>query len=321
MSVTQQLPAVITGRFSIALTQTKFQELQNKADKLIFNEDNLGEIADFLKNTRAVKKAISETHKAGKEESLRISQDWDAAKRSFESMVTSIEEKPNKEYIRLCQEVEDRRLRQQLELDRVQNIKNGIESNVLKFATDIANCTTTEQLIRVERLINLEKSRTDKYQEFMENAITRFNELNKILTTQKVTVRELEENARKQEAAKKANDDEELLRLKAQQELKVAKIEEVKTTVQEAAINQSIQQSAALATEAQEVIPAVKVRRSTWEWEVKDLKELAKKMPEWAMITPVEQKINEYLKAKKTEGIDGEEFTFAGIRFFLKKTY
>ena len=72
--VAEQLPASITGKFNIALAQSKFQTLQSKADSLVYNEDNLQEIADFLKSLRGVKKAIDETlitEKNGKLKSMK----------------------------------------------------------------------------------------------------------------------------------------------------------------------------------------------------------------------------------------------------------
>ena len=46
-------------------------------------------------------------------------------------------------------------------------------------------------------------------------------------------------------------------------------------------------------------------------------------MPDWVELKTLDNKIDEYLKTKKAEGIAKgvEDFEFAGIRFFLEKTY
>lgn len=313
-----QVPAAIRGQFSIALTQSKFQELQNKADRLIYNEEHLEEIASFLKSLRSVGKAIEETHKNGKAEALRISREWDAAKRVFIDQVAAVEAKPQAEYSRICREIEERRMQQEREKQRKDQIKEGIETNALRFASDIAKCTTSQDLAYVERIINLEKSKKTKYQEFLDDAVARFTELNNLLASQKVRVKELEELKEKERLAAAKEDDESLIELQEQRENLENKIEESKIIVQETAINQSLSEEV---EEAEVLFPAVKARRSVWSWEVKDIKETAKKMPAWTTITPIEEKIDEYLKAKKAEGINVEEFEFAGIRFFLKKTY
>lgn len=313
-----QLPAPIQGKFNIALTQSKFQQLADKAATLVYNEDHLEEIKKFLDDMRKVDKSIEETHKEGKADALKIGRDWDAGKNAFLLMTATIKSKPQAEYERICRDIETRKRNAEIERQRVANIKAGIESNTIKFSTDIANCCTSEQLSYVERMINLEKGRREKYQEFADHAIERYNELNALLKTQKETVRQLEENKRRQAEAIQAQNDELLLQLQEQQEAVQNKVEEAKINVQEAAINQSMRESIPVAVE---IIPEIKARRTMWTWEVKDIRETAKKMPSWTQILPDEDKIDEYLKAKKAEGITEEEFTVAGIRFFLKKTF
>lgn len=315
---TEQLPASITGKFNIALAQSKFQTLQSKADSLVYNEDNLQEIADFLKSLRVVKKAIDETHKEGKSEALKVGRQWDTAKNTFTDQVAAIEEKPQAEYSRICRKVEDRRIKADQEKQRVASIQQGIENNAVNFANQIASATTSERLSEIERIINLEKGRKEKYQEFLQQAAERFTQLNGLLASQKVTVKALEEIKKQEEEAAKQQNEELMIKLQQQREEAEAKVEEQKIQVQEKVIEQSVNTQVQV---AEEIFTTVKVRRSVWKWEVVDTKEMAKKMPDWATITPVESKIDEYLKAKKVEGISGEEFTTAGVRFFLEKTY
>lgn len=313
-----QLPATIQGKFNIALTQSKFQELQNEQDKLVYNEDNLPAIEAYLKKVRVGAKETERVHKDGKAIAWKECTDWDKGKRVFMEMWTTLESKPQSEYSRICREVEERRMAQQREKQRKDQIKEGIETNALRFASDIAKCTTSQDLAYVERIINLEKSRKEKYAEFLDDAIARFSELNALLASQKVQVKELEELKEKERLAAAKEDDETLIELQEQRETLENKIEEAKIIVQETAINQSLSEEV---EEAEVLFPSVKARRSVWEWEVKDIKETAKKMPAWTTITTIEEKIDEYLKAKKAEGLNVEEFEFAGIRFFLKKTY
>lgn len=317
---TNPMPPAIAGKFNIALTQSKFQQLADKADSLVYNEDNLEAIAEFLKSGRAVVKAITETHKEGKAEALRIGQEWDAAKRTFESQVTSIMDKPQTEYTRLCNEVELRKQKQEQERQRIAQIKNGIEANAVNFAKSIAECITSVQLTNIERNINLEKTRKDKYMEFYDDAVTRYSELNALLKTQKETVRQLEENARKQAEAKKANDDAALLKLQEEQAAQEAKIEEAKTIVQETAINQSMKAEVPV---AQEILPEVKARRTTWKFEVVNEKEVMKKAPELVVFSIDEEKVKANLKLlKDSNQLDGKtELIINGIRYFEQKTF
>lgn len=315
-----ELPAPIKGRFNIALTQSKFQQLADKAATLIYNEDHLEEIKKFLDDMRKVDKAIEETHKEGKADALKIGRDWDAGKNSFLLMTSAIKSKPQSEYEKICREIETRKRNAEIERQRIENIKNGIESNALRFATQIAACTTSEQLLSLERLINLEKGRKDKYMEFADEAVERYTELNSLLKTQKETVRELEENARQQAEALRLKNDELLLQLKERQEAVQNKVEEAKIVVQETAINQSMKERIQVATE---VIPEIRSRHTTWKFEMVNEKEVMKKSPELLIVSLDSDKVKQTLKTlKDTNQLEGKsELILNGIRYYEQKTY
>lgn len=316
-----QVPAPIAGMFNIALTQSNFQALADEANALVFNEDNLTKIKDFLDKARKVDKAITATHKTGKEKALEECRNWDKAKNTFLETVAGITEVAQKEYERMCADIENRRRQAEQEKQRIQNIKTGIESNALTFSKQIADCKTTDDLTRVERNINLEKTRKEKYQEFLPELITRLNELNGILANQKVLVKELEENERQQAIAKQQEDANKLIELQQQQATKQAQMEENKTVVQETAINQSINAPQTIVPE--EVIPAVKARRTVWSFEVINEKEVMKKSPELVIFTLDKDKVKTMQKTLKDSGqFDGKtELVLNGIRFYEEKTY
>ncbi len=311
-------PTVIKSKFDLALTQHKFQTLQTKADALVFNEDNLQEISDFLKSLKPIEKAINEVHKVGKEDALRIGREWDAAKRDFLAILSAIEEKPQTEYSRICREIEQKRLQQEQERQRIQSIKNGIETNALMFAQMIANCKTSEELTNLERKINLEKGRKEKYQEFLEDAVNRYNELNTLLAEQKTEVRKLEKLEQGRIEAEKQKDDYKLLQLAEQKEILETKIEEQKIVVQETAISQSLNDTFEV---AEVVLPTIKPKRTTIEWEVVNIQETLRKQPDWVEILPNKDILNEKTKQLKEESKSDVDVVINGIRFYTKKTY
>ncbi len=318
---TPNLPAPIVGKFNLALTESKFQALADEAGKLVFNEDNIDTIKEFLEKVRKVERSIEATHKEGKAEALEVGRQWDAGKNTFLATVLTIKENPQAEYTRLCKEVEQRRIAAANERARIDAIKNGIESNAILFAKQIADCETSQQLTAIESKINLEKTRKEKYQEFLPEAAKRFTELNAALANQKTVVKQLEENARLQEIAKKEQDDAKLLQLQQEQEQKQAQIEENKITVQETAIAQSV--NAAPVEYATEVIPEVKARRTTWKFEVINEKEVMKKSPELVIFTLDSDKVKAVLKTlKDTNQLDGKtEMLVNGIRYYEDKTF
>lgn len=308
------LPPSIVSKFNVGLTKLKYQELQEKVGNIVYSEDNLSEIAELLKAIRNAGKTIEAIHKEGKAAALKECQDWDLAKRTFIDLLATLEAEPQKKYSIICREIDDRRRKEEAERARKNAIQEGITQNCLKFAMDISSCRTLKDLTEIERLINLEKGRKAKYQEFIDEAVSSLNELTSLISKQKERLREIEAL---EEQAQNSDDEEDLSDIFAKKESLESEIEEEKITVQETAINTQLNRI----EEADVIYPEVKARRSVWAWEVHDIKETQKKMPSWTEIVPKEDKINEYLKAKKQEGINGEEFYFAGIKFFNKKTF
>lgn len=309
-----QMPPAIKGKFNLSLTHSNYQSLLNKADTLVCNEDNLEEVKEFLNNIRAGAKETERVHKEGKAEAWKVCTEWDSAKRVFISMWQELENKIQPKYAKVCRDIEERKVSQERERARVAAIRSGIDNNLIKFSSQIASCSTSKELVSVERMINLEKTRKDNYEEFFDLAVSKFSELNSQLAVQKEKIKELE---RLEELEKKEKDETLILEIKEKKDEIKDIIDESKISIQEKAIDTSLN----VVDLAEEVFAEVKPRRSVWVWEAKNLKETLKKMPDWVELTTNDEKINDYLKAKKSEGIHGEDFEFAGIRFYLKKTY
>jgi hypothetical protein len=321
MELANQLSPQIKGKFNIALTESNFQKLADKASALLLNEDNLSEIKLFLDNVRDVERNIEKTHKAGKEESLRIGKQWDLGKNTFLNTVAAIKEKPQSEYTKICKDIQERQLAAQRDLDRKRSIMDAIEMNAIDFAKRIALCNTTADLLSIERLINLEKSRKEKYDEFLEEAVSRLAELNQILTSQKALIKDAEEAEKKLAKAKENGDEQAIIDLQEQTDLAKIYIEEKKVEVQEAAVNQSIYSPQII--EAEIVFPTIKARRTTWKYEVVNEKDVMKKSPELVVFSIDDIKVKANLKLlKETQQLEGKkELIINGIRYFEESTF
>lgn len=315
---TKSLPAAIVGKFNLSIFQTKFQELVAEADKLSFAEDNVDNINSFFDKLKMVEKGIINTHKEGKEESLKTGRNWDAAKNAFLQLFNSVYEPKNKKRQELFADIRRREEEQEKEKLRISNIKSGIEQNVISFAQRIVSCTTIKELTELERIINLEKGRKEKYMEFLSEAAGKFSQLNKNISEQKDIIRKKEEVDKQLEESKKIGKDEDAISLMDVSESMNNEIDKKKIEIQESAVNMQMEETPVLAPT---IFPKVSVKRTTWEWEVLDIKETLKKFPQFVDIVPNKEKINEYLKAKKAEGINANEFSFAGIRFYKKEVF
>ncbi len=315
------LPANITGTFNIALTETKFQALADEASKLVFNEDNLANIKSFIDKTRQVEKAIEAVHKNGKAEALQIGRNWDSAKNAFLAQVSAIVNAPSVAYTKLCQAITLRQQQEERERQRIEAIKNGIETNAVSFAKHIADCTTSAQLTRLESTINLETSRKEKYQEFLPQAVERFKQLNSILANQKVVVKEMEAIAEQEAQAAKEQNDALMLQLREQREARELQVEENKIAVQEKAIQQTME--APSVETARPIFPTFKARRTTWKYEMVNEKEVMKKAPELLVVSLNDDLVKLTLKSLKDNNIlEGKtEHIVNGIRYYEEKTF
>lgn len=323
MSETKQLPAIptnlppaIVSKFNVALTSSKFQDIANEETTLVYNEDNVNQIKEFLDKTKKVTKAIEETHKTGKADALKIGREWDESRKVFLSQVDAITELPQRKYTELCNAIAKKQQEAAADKLRKENIQKGIETNAVTFAKQIADAKTTAELTRIESIINLEKGRKEKYQEFLPDAIEKFTALNANLKTQKEAVKELERLELEKQEALSSGNDEAALEIMERQEAVESKIEEQKINVQETAVNTTYK-----VIEVESVLPTVKAKRTTVKWEIKDLSIAAKKQPDWVKLTTVDEPIDKFMNDNKKTILEKGELEINGILFYAEKTY
>lgn len=311
---------IVSAKVNVTLTKVQlgFQQLSDLISKLEFNEDNLPQIAEAAAIGRKMKKIIEDEHKAEKEPYLRQGQIIDESRRAMIGEVDNLINPVSEKYTKLCEDIAERTRKQQAEEQRKQLIQEGIASNMINFSTKIANCKTNAELLKVESLINLEKSYKNKYGEFLETAVEKYNSLTVLIKSQKENIKELEKLEAERLKAEKQGNDEKLLQLQEMQENLNNRIEEKKVEVQETAIT-----SSAPTYTAQQIMPTVKARMSKWTWEVQDIKEVAKKYPAWIKMETEDDLIDAFLSANKEDwnstGVEAKVIN--GIKFFIRKTY
>lgn len=312
------VPAVIKQKFDAALLETQFQKISDKLLSFEYTEDDIPKLKEVFGEIRKVEIKIEDVHKAGKADIILQGNQWDAAKRDSLSTIANIKEVPYRKYTKLCEDVAKKEADREREEKRKNDILNGIESNALNFANKITQAQTTEQLLDIERLINLEKGRDGKYFEFLPNAVLRFEKLTVLIKEQKIKVKELEKEKQKLDEAIKSGDDDATFDIMQKTESIQSSIDETRLNVQSAAVEDS-----QVTSRATQVFPTVKPKRTTWKYELVDQKELLKKSPELVIINLNDEKVKEVLNTLRTSGLlnDKEEYTMNGIRYFVEKTY
>jgi hypothetical protein len=197
-------------------------------------------------------------------------------------------------------------------------LTNGINAFILDYSTKIAAATTNEQLIQIERLINLEKGNKGRYQDHLPLLIERCNELTAKIKEQKDIVKELERLEQEKKLAFEQGNDEKVQQLQEKSEFLEAKMEENTVLVQETAAK-SVILTEIVAPE----IDMPSTRRKAWKFELLDVKEVMKKRPDLLDVSLNNKAVSEVLKTMKDTGVlNGRtEYILNGIRFYQDVNY
>lgn len=314
----------VLARINIALTkkQLSVQKLQDEADALEFTEENIPVISAYLAKLAAMDKSIEETHKEGKAPYLEGGRVWDSAKNSSLATTGAIRTPVKQKFDKLCADVE-RKKKEKADADaKIAAILGGIESNVISFSAKIAACTSNEELLAIERLINLEKSPSNaaKYGEFHKQAVEKYDEVLKpILKDQKDKIKVQDDLKNKILEAEKTNDVEKLDELNEKLDAVTDEIIQNQVKVQESAlVNAPIE----FIPVAEEIFVDTKSRRS-YNIEIFDEKEALKKAKDLLEITINKDAANVVLKTLKDTGAfkDKPDVVLNGIKYSEIKNY
>jgi len=317
-------PDTVKAQISIALTkqQLSVQKMHDFAATLDFTPEKIPEISAFLQQLSAADKIIEQTHKEGKAPYLEGGRIWDAGKNSSLELTAQVRQLVKPKFDKLCAE-EDRKKKEADALKAKQAaILAGIEGNVLSFSAKIAACLTNDELLGVERLINLEKSPSNaaKYGEFHQQAIEKYDTVLKpILKDQKEKIKQQDELNKQILEAEKNNDVEKLDELNEKVDAVTNEILQNQVKVQETALSNAPIEFTPV---AEEVIADTKFRR-TYNIEIVDEKEAFKKASNLLEITVNKTAANVVLNTLKDTGAfkDKSEVVVNGIKYSEIKNY
>jgi len=292
-----------------------YQKLLQDGENLKFTKDGLVEQGASLKTLRSVQKKLADFENPYTENWKA----WNEARRSLVEPVADLLKRKEAEYRTLALEIEADKKKAEQERLRVAGIREAINTFFIGQSQAIAASQTLEELTGIEKLIGSHKANSSRYAEFLPELVEKASLLTPLIKSQKESIKKLEALKRAENAAEKVGDDQAIIDSREAQELLTDKIQELSYKVQEKALNMA---TAPEVVEVEVVAPAApKARRTVWVYESVDINETLKKMPNFVTLSLNKEKVDEYLKAKKAEGISGDEFTVFGVRFFLNKSF
>ena len=309
---------VTKAELQIALSKEglQYQQLLQEGENLKFTKDNLVEERDSLKPLRNVKKKL-EDKKNPYWEKYKA---WNDAKSSLITPVEELLKRKESEISKLALEIEADKKKAEQEKERVSGIKQAIDSFFIAQSQAIAGAKTLGELTAIEKIIGSHKANKARYAEFLPDLVGKAENLTPLIKQQKDNIRKLEAVKEAEAKATESGDDQAVLNAREAQESLQNKFDEVNIKAQEQAVGMATRVETVVVPEV--VLPAApKPRRQVWVYESTDINETLKKMPNFVELSLNKEKVDEYLKAKKAEGIEGEEFTVFGIRFFIQKSF
>lgn len=316
-------PEIAKSKISVQLTKANLliQSFQSRKDALILNEDeeNVEAVRKLLSDKRDAEKIIAEQHKIIKAPYLNAGKSIDNAKNEMLSLLDDAVSGIQSWYNDYCNEQNRKSAEQERKKENELRIMSGIESNVLDFSTKIAACKTREELISVERLINLEKSpsRETKYGEFHHFAISRYDEM--LLPVIKEQKNKIEQYENLKQLISKSDNPVIADELKEKAGNLENEILQNSVSVQERALKQSLSP----VSEYEEIIPEVISAGSTIICEIVDEKTVYQKHRE---LLNVNLKMSEAKKLGATLRENGKfdkngECIYNGIKFKIERKW
>lgn len=330
MDTTTETPVLTTDKAKAAITleltrqELAWQSLQSEGDTLLFNEDqeSIDAAKMFLNKLKKVGNAIDSAHEKGKAPAWKECTTWDEARRSFVSILKEIETPLAVRFRTLCNTVERKRVEKAEKEAKDTAIRQGVESNILTFASRIAEAKTFKELTLIESSINLQKtdSAKAKYGDLHGEAIALYDaKLLPLLKDQKEKVRELEKNAEDLKKAEAKGDGEALSQLQDKAAILEDGMQENKVRVQETALGVNF----AVPKVVETIAPTVKARRTTIKAKIVDMETAIKKSLDLLVIELDQEKAKAVAKTLSDAGtfLKAEFIIVNGIEYRVEKTY
>lgn len=291
-----------------------YQNALNELGQLHFTRETIESDQSKLKQYRAVLTKLN----AVENPYTKDWQNFNAALKSLVDPYKKLLDEKAKSCATLAAQIEKEKKDAAEKAAKAVRIKDAINSFILTKANDIAAADTYEKLESIRRLIDLEKTRKNIYDDQLGILTERCTELNALIASQKAAIKLRQElDALTAEAAT----DEEILSLYGQKEVVDQDIADRAIDVQETALNAASRQSEAITPEV--VLPTVKARRTTWKYELVDVDKAFQKCKGMLDIALNSEKAKERLNELKGTGeLDNEEeYVESGIRYYQEKLY
>lgn len=315
-------PEITKSKLALELTKAgvTIQTLHDIEGGLIYNEDNLQQIANFINQVKKAENLIETKRKELKEPSVIEGKNIDAGAKIIATELAEIKKKAHSQYTHLCEEIQKRKEKADQEAKQKLNWVTLVNNTIMDFSEKIGAAKTNDELLALERLLNLETANERKYGMELPNLKLRAIAIRNLLAAQKSNIKSLEALGHKEAIAVQNGDDLALNAVLEQREILESEIYQTSVKVQEKATEQAQEVREETVTQ---ILLEVKPKRTLKKWEVININETYKRRPDLVELIPNKAKIDERLKESAVQDAleKSGELIENGIRFYIEKIY
>lgn len=311
---------VVKSVFNLELASENYQKLLQEAENIVFTKENINQDYTALKKLREIRKKLDESREEKKKPFTAAGKAIQDAYNELDKPIKDVLDRKTAEFTKVNDEIKAENLRIEQENQKKFNIQQSIQEFVNNTTIDITKAETDTEIIRIQKAVGSEKSRSGYYGEFLDQLKVSCDNLTPLINERKAFIRERAELEEKEKQALSNNDHNEMVKIKEAKELLEFSVNENAIRMQETAFEQAVNIVPVVVGEMAEVVAP---RRSSWKWRVDDITSLYKKMPHLVELTPNKTKIDELLATKKAEGsLKGiDELKIFGLTLYLEKLY
>lgn len=308
---------IVKSSFDLEASRLNYQALLQNISGLIVTRENVND--DITKEARDVLKALTEAKDTQSAEPLKWHADIMEAYRSVYNPLKEAIDRVLGDKKTLATQINSEAKQQQQEQQRINTAKSAIVTFVNRVAVLISEAKNDNDIVSIEKLIGLEKTKKNIYQEFLPELIIQCDGLRPQIKTQKESVRELQKVVEQEKVALESGDVVAATQLREKKEYFEQVIQETGIRIHEKAF----EQASTIDIVAPETIDTAPKGRSNWKWKVDDIKILQKKMPHLVKIVPNDEAIDLILATMKKDGSlsDKDSQEWNGITFFNDKSF
>lgn len=303
---------IVKASFDLEANRHNYQKLLTSLSAIVVTKENVNE--DLTKDGREARKLLKEKKEMECKPVLQHHADILKVYQDLDTPLAEEMDRILKDKQIIADAIRKETEAQLREQTRVANAKTAIINFTNRVANDIRNAVTDSDIVSIEKLIGLEKTKKNLYQEFLPDLIIQLDNLRPQIKDQKENVRKLQDVEEKERKALEKGEVYEAAALREEKEHIQAVIEHTGIKIHEKAFEEAIK----IEVIVPDVVETAPLGRTNWKWRVEDIKLLQKKMPHLVKLVPDEEAINLLLKTKRQEGsLDGvEEQNWNGIVFY-----